>query len=94
LYDWPIGISAKDDREGLLRSVSQIELEVQKLNEDHGIPKSRIVLGGFSQGGAAALLASYMTTGSTPSSNEEKEEPYAGFAFVYLGGSLWKMKCK
>lgn len=61
LYDWPIGVSSKDDKEGILSSVSQIEAEVAKL-EKEGIPKSRIVLGGFSQGGAVALLAAYHTT--------------------------------
>lgn len=60
LYDWPIGVSSKDDKEGILSSVSQIEAEVAKL-EKEGIPKSSIVLGGFSQGGAVALLAAYHT---------------------------------
>jgi lysophospholipase-2 len=67
LYDWPIGVNSKDDKEGILSSVSQIEAEVAKL-EKEGIPKSRIVLGGFSQGGAVALLAAYHTA----------KEPYAG----------------
>mmetsp|Transcript_48090 Transcript_48090/g.71271 ORF Transcript_48090/g.71271 Transcript_48090/m.71271 type:complete len:243 (+) Transcript_48090:39-767(+) len=66
LYDWPIGVGAKDDREGKLAAVSQIEKEVSKL-EAEGIPKSRIVVGGFSQGGAIALLAAYRSV-----------EPYAG----------------
>lgn len=68
ILDWPISISARDDKEGILKSVSQVEAEVAKL-EKEGIPKSRIVLGGFSQGGAVALLAAYHTA---------KEEPYAG----------------
>lgn len=68
LYDWPIGVNSRDDKEGILRSVSQIENEVAKL-EKEGIPKSRIVLGGFSQGGAVALLAAY---------HSAKDEPYAG----------------
>jgi predicted esterase len=59
LYDWPIGISAKDDHEGLMRSVEQIRQQVQTLVTEHGIPKDRIVLGGFSQGGAVAMLAAY-----------------------------------
>jgi len=67
LYDWPIGVSSKDDKKGIMSSVSQIEAEVAKL-EKEGIPKSRIVLGGFSQGGAVALLAAYHTA----------KEPYAG----------------
>jgi lysophospholipase II len=59
LFDWPIGISAKDDREGILRSVQQIRQQVAKL-EEKGIPKNRIVVGGFSQGGAIAMLTAYM----------------------------------
>lgn len=67
IFDWPIGISARDDKDGILSSVKQIEAEVEKL-EKEGIPKSRIVLGGFSQGGAVALLAAYR--GSTSPSKE------------------------
>ena len=67
LYDWPIGVGSEDDKEGILASVSQIEKEVEKL-EKEGIPKSRIVLGGFSQGGAVALLAAFHTA----------KEPFAG----------------
>ena len=60
LYDWPIDIGCQDDREGLLRAVEQIEGCVQKLSEEDNIPPSKIVIGGFSQGGAAALLAAYL----------------------------------
>lgn len=67
IYDWPIGVGATDDRDGILSSVSQIEEQVAILERD-GIPKSRIVLGGFSQGGAVALLAAYLTA----------KESYAG----------------
>jgi len=68
LYDWPIGISAKDDREGKLAAVAQIEEAVEKLHREEGISPSRIVVGGFSQGGAVALLAAYhrRTEGKTP----------------------------
>ena len=58
LYDWPIGVGSKDDKSGLLAGVDAIEAEVAKLNEQ-GIPSERIVVGGFSQGGAVALLAAY-----------------------------------
>jgi predicted esterase len=59
LYDWPIGISAKDDKAGKLSAVDQIEETVERLEKEMGIPPSRIVVGGFSQGGAVALLAAY-----------------------------------
>ncbi|CAB9521554.1 protein thioesterase 1 [Seminavis robusta] len=58
LFDWPIGVGSKDDREGLDKAVAQIESEVKKLGEA-GIPPSKIVVGGFSQGGAIALLTCY-----------------------------------
>jgi predicted esterase len=59
LYDWPIGISAKDDREGKLAAVQLIDETVERLEKDMGIHPSRVVVGGFSQGGAVALLAAY-----------------------------------
>lgn len=59
LYDWPIGISAKDDRDGKIAAAQQIETAVEKLEAEMGIPPSRVVVGGFSQGGAVALLTAY-----------------------------------
>ena len=69
LYDWPIGVGSKDDKDGLMSGVEKIESEVAKLKSE-GIPASKIVVGGFSQGGAVALLAAYRNTG----------EAYAGCA--------------
>ncbi|OEU09166.1 Phospholipase/carboxylesterase [Fragilariopsis cylindrus CCMP1102] len=59
LYDWPIGVGSKDDRPGLMRSIKQIQTEVNKLINVDNIPANKIVIGGFSQGGAVALLACY-----------------------------------
>jgi len=59
LYDWPIRVGSKDDPSGLMKGLEQIEREVEKLEQDHGIPPHKIVIGGFSQGGAVALLACY-----------------------------------
>jgi predicted esterase len=59
LYDWPIAVSARDDRDGLLASVQHVRQQVQQLVQEEGIPKDRIVLAGFSQGGAVAMLAAY-----------------------------------
>lgn len=50
LYDWPIGVGSKDDEEGLLSGINLIEDHVEKLESEHGIPRSKIVVGGFSQG--------------------------------------------
>lgn len=75
LYSWPIGVGSQDDKVGLLRSVEQIQKEVAKLKAQ-GIPPSKIVLGGFSQGGAVALLSAYRNIG---------DEPFAGCA----GLSAW-----
>jgi predicted esterase len=54
----PIGTSLPDDTQGLLTSTKMIhdiiDSEVAK-----GIPSKDIVLGGFSQGGAMAMLAGY-----------------------------------
>jgi lysophospholipase-2 len=61
LYDWPIALNARDDREGILQAIAQVEKEVEKLQE-RGIPKSRIVVGGFSQGGAIALETVYRSS--------------------------------
>ncbi len=64
LYDWPIGIKAKDDRGGKLAAVKQIEETVERLEREMGIPPSKIVVGGFSQGGAVALLTAYHRRGA------------------------------
>jgi lysophospholipase II len=58
VLDWPIGLSARDDREGMQKAVDQIEREITKL-EVEGFNRNRIVVAGFSQGGAIALLTAY-----------------------------------
>jgi lysophospholipase-2 len=61
LLDWPISLKARDDREGILHAVAQVEKAVEQLQE-RGIPKSRIVVGGYSQGGAIALQTVYRSS--------------------------------
>ena len=56
IFDWPIGVSARDDRDGLLRSAEKLQEIVAGL-EAEGVPSNKIVIGGFSQGGAITLLA-------------------------------------
>ena len=52
--------SRGQDEEGIRRSAVQIDELVQRENE-RGIPTNRIVLAGFSQGGAMALFAGVRT---------------------------------
>lgn len=58
IYEWPIQVGDPDDRTGKLAAVAQMEREIVKL-EQQGIPRSKIVIGGFSQGGAIALLTAF-----------------------------------
>jgi lysophospholipase-2 len=58
LFDWPIGPDAKDDRARVLEGVEAVRKQIAKL-EASGVPPERIVVGGFSQGGAVALNAAY-----------------------------------
>ena len=74
LFDWPIGVGVQDDRTGKLKAVQQIEKEVDKLRQK-GIEK--IVVGGFSQGGAIALLAAYHSAASA-----ESQKYYVGCAVL------------
>ncbi|CAB9502278.1 protein thioesterase 1 [Seminavis robusta] len=69
LYDWPVKVGVRDDKQGIRQAVQQIQDEVAKL-EAEGIPKSRIVLGGFSQGATLALSTAYGDT--------TIEQPFAG----------------
>lgn len=68
VFDWPIGIDARDDAKGLAMSVKRVEEIVNELKEEEGIDPSRVILGGFSQGGAVALTAAYnrRRKGATP----------------------------
>jgi len=82
LYDWPIGVGSRDDADGILKAVRQIENEVEKLNQA-GVPNDRIVLGGFSQGGAVAMVAAYHNNNKN---EKQSQPPYAGC--VSLSGWL------
>ena len=74
LYDWPIKVGSRDDLAGLKSAVEIIEKCVQKL-EKEGIKRDKIVIGGFSQGGAVALLAAY-------NASIQKIDGYAGCAIL------------
>jgi predicted esterase len=79
LFDWPIGITAKDDTVGKNKAAQQIEDVVDKLEKEMGISPNRIVVGGFSQGGAVALLTAYHR-------RQQGKVPFAGC--VCLSGWL------
>jgi predicted esterase len=53
----PVTPNAWDDKAGLSAVVEKIHSIVAKLEKRHGILPERIVVGGFSQGGCAGLLA-------------------------------------
>ena len=76
LYDWPIGVGTPDDRDGKIKAVAQINDCVSKLVAK-GIPGNRIVVGGFSQGGAIALLVAYHANVSS-SVLQQTSTPLAG----------------
>ena len=59
LFDWPVAVGVTDDTVGQLRAVEQIEQVLNDLVQTKGIPRHRIVVGGFSQGGAIAMLSAY-----------------------------------
>jgi lysophospholipase-2 len=76
LYDWPIAVGSKDDEKGIRSSVSMVEEQIQLVEQQHGIPRSRIVVGGFSQGGAIAIHAAYNNKHSDD--DDDKTPPLAG----------------
>jgi len=78
LYDWPIGVGIKNDDKGLEKAVKCIEDYVDELQKK-GIDRSKIVIGGFSQGGAVALRTVY-------NRSSDGKMPYAGC--VNLSGWL------
>jgi predicted esterase len=56
-------ISMAEDEEGIMKSVRLVHSIIDE-QIDKGIASERIVVGGFSQGGAISLLASMSTTRS------------------------------
>jgi len=88
VLDWPIGIKARDDREGMIAMKNRILQEVtQQIQQEHQIPKSRIVVGGFSQGGAIAILSAYHPNNDHDKDNDnDNDDHYAGC--VSLSGWL------
>lgn len=75
LYDWPIAVGGKDDITGLTDAVGTVVNDAVEKLEKEGIERDRIVVGGFSQGGAVALLSAYSRLGK---GSEGSSPPFAG----------------
>jgi len=58
LFDWPVEVGCTDDKPRQLEGIDTINAEIDRLVAQ-GMDKKKIVVGGFSQGGAIALLAAY-----------------------------------
>eukprot|EP00527_Entomoneis_sp_CCMP2396_P007665 CAMPEP_0198139700 /NCGR_PEP_ID=MMETSP1443-20131203/2960_1 /TAXON_ID=186043 /ORGANISM="Entomoneis sp., Strain CCMP2396" /LENGTH=248 /DNA_ID=CAMNT_0043801901 /DNA_START=148 /DNA_END=894 /DNA_ORIENTATION=+ len=84
LYEWPIQVGDPDDKKGKLAAVAQMEREIEKL-VTQGIPRNKIAIGGFSQGGAIALLTTYYNSNTAPQ-QEHQTPPLA--ACISLSGWL------
>jgi lysophospholipase-2 len=74
-------VGATDDPIGLQRSVTQIQTTITRLSVEDGIPPHKVVIGGFSQGGAIAILTCYHPT----MAGAADSGPYAGC----VGLSAW-----
>ena len=83
IYDWPISVGIQDDPVNKLKAVDQMEAVIAKLEQEKGIPRTRIVVGGFSQGGAIALLTAFYSSSTT---DRPARPPLAGC--VSLSGWL------
>mmetsp|Transcript_8405 Transcript_8405/g.12077 ORF Transcript_8405/g.12077 Transcript_8405/m.12077 type:complete len:166 (+) Transcript_8405:372-869(+) len=59
IFDWPIDSTSRDDVIGQLNAVCMVEEIVKSVEQERGIPASRIVVGGYAQGAAVAMLTSY-----------------------------------
>jgi lysophospholipase I len=55
------GFDTAEDEKGMLETVTSLNQLITKEIEESGIHPSRIVLGGFSQGGAMSLLTGLTT---------------------------------
>ena len=57
LLPYPRAGDRRDDREGYDKSVKFLEERVDAAMSKHGLPSEKVIIGGFSQGAAVALLA-------------------------------------
>lgn len=75
LYDWPVDLEVQDDEVNIVQSISSTNDIIRKCMNDYNLSSSQIIIAGFSQGGAIALLTAYHpkyrlqgTTGTTTTS--------------------------
>jgi predicted esterase len=59
LYDWPIDTAAPEDRPQVQQSAQRLQQEIQGVMREYNLSARQIVIGGFSQGGAIALVTAY-----------------------------------
>lgn len=62
-------ISGEEDTEGIKKATTNIHAMIQSEIQS-GIPSNRIILGGFSQGGALALYAGLTFSGKVDGNNK------------------------
>ena len=55
-------VNRREDEDGLRRAASMLNGLIQEEHQKHGIPYSRIIVGGISQGGAVSLLTAVTTS--------------------------------
>lgn len=77
LFEWPISVGDPDDKVGKLAAIQAVDDAIRGLEEEHGIDRSKIIVGGFSQGGAIALLSAYYSD-----DNRQSDKPLAGCAVL------------
>ena len=69
LYDWPVDLEVQDDEVNIVKSISSTNDIIAKCMEEYHLSLHQIIIAGFSQGGAIALLTAYhpkyRITGST-----------------------------
>jgi len=56
LVGWPVGLSEPENPTGIEQTVKHLHTTLEEI-EKEGVPSERIIIGGFSQGGAASILA-------------------------------------
>uniref|UniRef100_H2ZKT0 palmitoyl-protein hydrolase n=1 Tax=Ciona savignyi TaxID=51511 RepID=H2ZKT0_CIOSA len=54
-----LGPKSEEDEKGIKASAAKVRAIIEKEKSDHGIPSERIMLGGFSMGGALALYTAF-----------------------------------
>ncbi len=59
LYDWPIDLDAQDDPVNMAKSIASTNEIIRKCMADYHLDRQQIIIAGFSQGGAIALLTAY-----------------------------------